>query len=109
MNAAALVTLEGATDEWLRHLPFATANRAFDDVAGRRFRNLRPGFNDGWHGCDHLAPVHEDDTLRSTLTVEQLEPLPVGGLVHLRSRVRAEPPGAAGKDVLDWRFVVVMA
>ena len=29
-----------------------------------------------WHGCDHLAPVREGDTLRSTLEVEQCEPLP---------------------------------
>ena len=47
-----------------------------------------------WHGCDHLGPVHEGDTLRSTISVEQVDPLPAGGgLVHLRSRVRAEAPG----------------
>ena len=44
-----------------------------------------------WHSCDHLAPVREGDTLRSTLELEACEPLPNGGgLVHLRSRVRAE-------------------
>ena len=48
-----------------------------------------------WHGCDHLGPVHEGDTLRSTISVEQVDSLPAGGgLVHLRSRVRAEAPGA---------------
>ena len=47
-----------------------------------------------WHGCDHLAPVHEGDTLRSTISVEQVDPLPGGGgLVHLRSLVTAEAPG----------------
>jgi len=59
----------------------------------------------GWHSCDHLAPVHESDTLHSTVTVEQVEYLPEGGgLVHLRSRART-----ASADVLDWRYVAVVA
>ncbi len=94
-----------------------------------------------WHGCDHLGPVHEGDTLRSTISVEQVDPLRAGGgLVHLRSRVRAEAPardggvgwpsglgwpgggegtGATGgrgrhegsvpRDVLDWRYIAVVA
>jgi len=63
----------------------------------------------GWHSCDHLGPVHEHDILRSTVTVERLEPLSTGGLAHLRSKVRAESPDGAVSDVLDWRFVAVMA
>jgi acyl dehydratase len=64
-----------------------------------------------WHGCDHLGPVHEGDTLRSTISVEQVDPLPAGGgLVHLRSLVRAEAPGGeAPRDVLDWRYIAVVA
>ena len=93
-----------------------------------------------WHGCDHLGPVYEGDTLRSTISVEQVDPLPGGGgLVHLRSRVQAEAPGvqgglgwprgatspsglgwpgsggagqsegAAPRDVLDWRYIAVVA
>ncbi|EFC84395.1 hypothetical protein [Parafrankia sp. EUN1f] len=86
----------------------------------------------GWHGCDHVGPVHEGNTLRSDVTVEDLTPLPAGGgLVGLRSRVRADatipapdgrtaPTGGAGeggggggggdgsRDVLDWRFVAVL-
>jgi acyl dehydratase len=73
-----------------------------------------------WHGCDHLGPVHEGDTLRSTVSVEQVDEIPGGGLVHLRSLVRAEwspaGPGEADRadetkprDVLDWRYVVVVA
>ena len=92
-----------------------------------------------WHGCDHLGPVHEGDTLRSTISFEQVDPLPDGaGLVHLRSHVRAEAPGTDGglgwpggaispsglgwpgggaghsegsapRDVLDWRYIAVVA
>jgi acyl dehydratase len=62
-----------------------------------------------WHGCDHLGPVLEGDTLRSEVELERCEPLPDGGgLVHLRSRVRAEREGGP-EDVLDWRLVGAMA
>jgi acyl dehydratase len=64
----------------------------------------------GWHGCDHLAPVYEGDTLYSELELERREPLPGGGgLVHLRSQVRALRDDDTSDDVLDWRFVGVMA
>src|SRR5579864_2071035 len=64
-----------------------------------------------WHGCDHLGPVHEGDTLRSTISVEQVDHLPGrGSLVHLRSLVRADAPGGlAPRGVLDWRYVAVVA
>jgi acyl dehydratase len=59
----------------------------------------------GWHAADHTAPVFEGDTLRSKLELELREPLEDGGgLVHLRSIV-----SNADGDVLDWRFVGVMA
>jgi len=61
----------------------------------------------GWHGCDHLAPVREGDTLRSVIDVERLDPLADGGIVHLRSLVRAD--GDPDRDVLDWRYVAVLA
>lgn len=63
-----------------------------------------------WHGCDHLGPVFEGDTLLSELELERAEPLGAEGgtLVHLRSRVRARRADAT-VDVLDWRFVGVMA
>ena len=62
-----------------------------------------------WHSCDHLGPVREGDTLRSSIELEQTEPLASGGgLVHLRSRVRAHRESGA-EDVLDWRFIGVMA
>lgn len=68
-----------------------------------------------WHGCDHLAPVFEGDTLESTIELERREPLggkDGGGLLHLRSRVRArraDDSDNAPVDVLDWRLVGVMA
>jgi len=59
----------------------------------------------GWHAADHTAPVFEGDTLRSRLELELRESLPDGGgLVHLRSLVRNDDG-----EVLDWRFVGVMA
>lgn len=58
-----------------------------------------------WHGCDHLSPVHEGDTLASELLLERLDPLPAGGaLAHLRSRA-----AVGATDVLDWRFVALLA
>jgi acyl dehydratase len=63
-----------------------------------------------WHGCAHLAPVYEGDTLHSELELERLEAAPGGaGLVHLRSRVRAVRANADDSDVLDWRFIGVVA
>ena len=59
----------------------------------------------GWHSCDHLAPVHEGDTLHSTVEVESLAPRPGGRVAGLRSRVFAGP----SEQVLDWRFVAVLA
>ena len=51
-----------------------------------------------------------DNTLTSTVTVEQAEPLAAGGgLAHLRSRVTARRDGAGPTDVLDWRFVAALA
>jgi acyl dehydratase len=63
----------------------------------------------GWHGCDHLGPVFEGDTLFSEVELERVDPLARGGvLAHLRSRVHAARPDGPA-DVLDWRFVGVMA
>ena len=60
----------------------------------------------GWHSCDHLGPVFEGDTLRSTITVERREPARNGTLAHLRSRVTAD--GEEQRDVLDWRFAALL-
>ena len=63
----------------------------------------------GWEGCDHTGPVHEGDTLHSTVTVTATDPLPGGGgLVGLRSIVRSVGPGGDAVDVLDWRLTGVL-
>ena len=44
-----------------------------------------------WHGCDHLAPVFENDVLATELSVEGAQRLEGGGgLVDLRARVQAD-------------------
>lgn len=63
-----------------------------------------------WHSCDHLGPVREEDTLTSVVHVEDVQPLESGRLVHLRSRVAARStPDEAAREVLDWRFVGLLA
>jgi len=63
-----------------------------------------------WESCDHTGPVYEGDTLTSTVTVTGKEPLPGGGgLVGLRSVVRARREDGAMDDVLDWRLTGVLA
>jgi acyl dehydratase len=64
----------------------------------------------GWRSCDHLAPVFEGDTLRGEVEVEGAEEglAGQGGIVSLRSRVRAERDGEEA-DVLDWRLWAVLA
>lgn len=67
-----------------------------------------------WHGCDHVGPVFEEDVLRTELSLERKEALEDGGLVDLRALVWAErndtqTGDAIERQVLDWRFVAVMA
>lgn len=68
-----------------------------------------------WESCDHVGPVHEGDTLRSTIKVLDVRPVdahPRLRAVDLRSVVTAdetatEQPGdgeADGRRVLDWRY-----
>ena len=58
-----------------------------------------------WESCDHTGPVHEGDTLASELRVEAAEPLhDGGGILRLRSLVRAVGEGTDERQVLDWRF-----
>ena len=65
----------------------------------------------GWHGCDHVGPVFEGDTLTSEVHVEQTAALASGGgLVHLRVLTDARDAASnQTRPVLDWRFVGVLA
>jgi acyl dehydratase len=64
----------------------------------------------GWHGCDHVGPVMEADTLASELELERRQTLPHGScLAHLRSQVFAQHgPGGDRRRVLDWRLIALM-
>lgn len=62
-----------------------------------------------WHSCDHTGPTFEGDLLRTVVTIETLEPLADGGLVHFRANSVALSPGdEQPRDVLDWRAVGLM-
>jgi len=62
-----------------------------------------------WHSCDHLGPVFEGDTLHTEVELECIEPLRGGGgLLHLRARTGADRDDGLA-NVLDWRFVAVIA
>lgn len=64
----------------------------------------------GWHACDHLGPVHENDTLLSDVTVQALTPLPNGGgLAQLLVTVEATSDSTDPVAVLRWTFTAVMA
>src|SRR5690606_41376455 len=65
----------------------------------------------GWHGCDHLGPVREGDTLYSRISVEEVEQLPGGGVpVHLGVRARAwSASDPAERELLVWRPAVLLA
>ena len=76
-----------------------------------------------WRSCDHLAPVFEEDALRTDVSIEAKHSLAGGGgLVDIRAQVHARrgarPPGpspAPGPErppdepVLDWRVIGLMA
>ncbi len=68
-----------------------------------------------WRSCDHTAPVFEGDVLRSEFEIEGKHPLEGGGgLLDVRARVHAERGSEAPKpgedaQVLDWRFLALMA
>ncbi len=64
----------------------------------------------GWRRCDHLAPVHEGDTLRGVVTVGERTPVDGGGaLVDLRVDVAADGDGDDATPVLAWELVALMA
>jgi acyl dehydratase len=63
-----------------------------------------------WESCDHTGPVHEGDTLYSTLHVDGATPLPDGrgGVLKLRSLVYAAGSNTQeDRQVLDWKFTAL--
>jgi acyl dehydratase len=62
-----------------------------------------------WEGCDHLGPVHEGDTILSTVELERVRTIDGGWRLldlRVRSTARSEPDGES-VPVLDWRFTAV--
>ncbi len=73
-----------------------------------------------WHSCDHLAPVHEDDALTSTVEVTAVREVAVVGqslpvrIADVRVVTSAASGASAGADsvtrtpVLDWHLSVAL-
>jgi acyl dehydratase len=61
-----------------------------------------------WESCDHLGPTFEGDRLQSRVALVACDPLPDGGLVHLRVTTTATGDDGLARDVLDWRLVGLM-
>lgn len=64
-----------------------------------------------WHHCDHLAPVFEHDTLRTTIALERVTDLRAGTrLGEFTADVVAHRfDGQEPESVLDWRFTALLA
>jgi acyl dehydratase len=61
----------------------------------------------GWHSCDHVGPVFEDDVLSFSSELIAAQPLGDGRLLALRVLVHAEREGLdEPAHVLDWQPVV---
>jgi len=62
----------------------------------------------GWLTCDHLAPVFEEDVLRSEITIEETHGLEEGGIVmlHVESFLNRDNNEI---KVLDWHLVTLFA
>jgi 2-methylfumaryl-CoA hydratase len=61
----------------------------------------------GWHSCDHVAPVFEDDLLAVSATLDATHELGHGRLLAFTVLVDAERDGLdAPARVLDWKPIV---
>lgn len=68
----------------------------------------------GWFKCDHVAPVFEQDILRSVVTLEDSKPARQGnlGIVHVETyadRGTEAPEAGENIKVLDWRLAILLA
>ncbi|MBO9523697.1 MAG: acyl dehydratase [Nocardioidaceae bacterium] len=59
-----------------------------------------------WFACDHVGPVHEDDTLTTRVSVLGTEDYRDGAVLAV---LHAETWAAGRRPVLDWTFVGVVA
>lgn len=85
-------------------------------MAGAQITRALPNLMNiiAWRSCDHIAPVFEDDILRTEIKIVKKHPLEKGGLVDINAVVYAERGEEApepGKDiqVLDWNLIGLMA
>jgi acyl dehydratase len=83
-----------------------TISLAFAQI-GRALPNLLTIL--AWESCDHLAPVVENDRLRTTFTVAEVQPLGLDAGGGALLRIDAECFASRGDPeqesrVLDWRF-----
>ena len=64
----------------------------------------------GWQGCEHTAPVLEEDIIRTEFSVTSATPVASGGKLYelhaLTYAKRAAKEGYEESAVLDWRLVV---
>ncbi len=68
----------------------------------------------GWFKCDHVAPVFEQDILRTEITIEALHPLLSGGIAMLHietfvTRGKEAPETGDNIKVLDWHLAALFA
>jgi 2-methylfumaryl-CoA hydratase len=78
-------------------IAFAQATRALPDLLTML----------AWERCDHVAPVFEEDVLRTELDVLDRTPAPRGAVLRLRTATFATAPaGGDERLVLDWTFFV---
>lgn len=62
----------------------------------------------GWRNCDHLAPVHEGDTLAAEFTIDSMEPLVDGvDAADIEVIVRKIGTNELPTDVLRWRLTAL--
>ena len=65
-----------------------------------------------WYRCDHVAPVFEEDILRSEITINEIMPTACGRILKLGIEVFADRGEEAPKretdiKVLDWQLAVL--
>jgi hypothetical protein len=60
----------------------------------------------GWHSCNHLGPVFENDLLSFTATLDHAQPVSQGTLAAWTLTATALRPQAEPVPVLSWTPVV---